>query len=604
VLAEEVEWNVASPAMSVVLERAEGEARALTQVPRSVGERAETTDVRFWLLVAATANGVYLVFVTELLSVVGRLSSLYIAMAWVVPGAIVLWLAPRLLRRRIPRPSWPIATVLVGLALLLAMVLTTGLASAPNNYDSMTYHLPRVMHWLQSQSVEHYYTPISRQLYQPPFAEYAIAHIIALTRTDRFAFVVQWFALIGSAVGVSVIARQLGAGALGQVLAATIFVTAPMAILQGSSTQNDLVVTFWIVVTVVAVLDSARNRWLRCLLAGGAVGLALLTKGTAGILLAPFVIWLAVDMLRRHRRAAIPPLAAAALIVVSLNAPHAYRNIETFGNPTGNEQYELVNDEFGFGVLVSNASRNAALEVPGSAVESTVRRLHDLVGLDADDPQITIARYQFELDFNLLEDSAPNPLQILLAVVAALTGAWIRNRRLAGYLLAVWIAFLLFSEIFTWQPWHSRLLLPLIALVAAWTASVLRKTERRWFVPLAFVLIGLGLATALLNESRPLVGRDSVVTTGPIGDVFGRSRSDIGESYLAAAEQLKGCRRVAIELSGDFSGEYSMWTLLPAGVFGNTKLVVVPKTRAQPCSAVIEPWGVVASPKLSAPATG
>ncbi len=115
----------------------------------------------------------------------------------------------------------------------------------------MTYHLPRVMHWLQSESVAHYYTPITRQLYQPPFAEYAIAHIISLTRTDRFAFLVQWLALFGSAVGVSVIARQLGCGPLGQALAATIFVTAPMAILQGSSTQNDLVVTFWIVVVVV-----------------------------------------------------------------------------------------------------------------------------------------------------------------------------------------------------------------------------------------------------------------------------------------------------------------------------------------------------------------
>jgi 4-amino-4-deoxy-L-arabinose transferase-like glycosyltransferase len=557
------------------------------QLPGRISNRAGTSDFRFGLLVAATVVGAYLVLVTELLSALGRFSTFYIAVAWTIPVVISLWLAPHVLRRHVARPPWQVGAVLAAIALLLVLILTTGLASAPNNYDSMTYHLPRVMHWLQSESVAHYYTPITRQLYQPPFAEYAIAHVISLTRTDRFAFLVQWLALLGCAVGVSVIARQLGCGPLGQTLAATIFVMAPMAILQGSSTQNDLVVTFWIVVAVVAVLDSARDRWLRCLLAGGAIGLALLTKGTAGILLAPFVLWLAVDMVRRYRRAAIVPLAAAALIAVSLNAPHAYRNVETFGSPFGDEQAQYLNDEYGVGVVVSNASRNIALEVSGSAVERAVRRLHDLLGLDPDDPRTTFMGYRFERDFNLLEDAAPNPLQILLVVVAILTGAWIRDWRLAGYLLAVTIAFLLFSEILRWQPWHSRLLLPLLALLAAWTAAVLPRTERSWYVLMAFGLVAAGFATGLLNESRPLLGRDSVVTTGSIGDVFPRSRPEFRHSYLSAVQKLKGCRRVTIEVVDD-SWEYPMWTLLPAGVFGDTKLVVVPKARARPCSAVIE----------------
>src|SRR5437588_434762 len=165
----------------------------MMQLPGRVANRAETSDFRFGLLVAATAMGVYLVSVTELLSVLGRLTALYVAVAWVIPAVIGVWLALHVVRRRVARPPWPIGA--------------------------------------------------------------------------------------------------LGAGPLGQALGATIFVTAPMAILQGSSTQNDLVATFWIVVVVVAALDSPRDRWFRCLLGGGAVGLALLTKGTAWILLAPFVIW-------------------------------------------------------------------------------------------------------------------------------------------------------------------------------------------------------------------------------------------------------------------------------------------------------------------------
>jgi 4-amino-4-deoxy-L-arabinose transferase-like glycosyltransferase len=562
------------------------------QLPGRVANRAATGDFRFGVLVAATAMGAYLVLVTELLSVLGRLTALYIAVAWIIPIVVGLWIAPHVLRRHVARPPWSIWVVLAGLALLLVLILATGLASAPNNYDSMTYHLPRVMHWLQGESVAHYYTPITRQLYQPPFAEYAIAHVISLTRSDLFAFVVQWLALLGSAVGVSVIARQLGCGPLGQALGATIFVTAPMAILQGSSTQNDLVLTFWILVAVVAALDSPRDRWCRALLAGGAIGLALLTKGTAGILLGPFVIWLGVDMVRRHRRGAIVPLAAALLIALSLNAPHAYRNVETFGSPLGNEEHGYFNDEFGLGVLVSNASRNMALEVSGSVAESSVRRLHDLVGLDVEDPKTTWPETRFQPDFNLLEDSAPNPLQILLLAAAILTGVWIRDRKLAGYLLATGIGFLLFSEVLRWQPWHSRLLLPLIALTAAWTASVLPRTERSFYSLIAVGLVIVGCATAVLNESRPLVGHDSVLTRDRTEDVF-LHRPELRHSYVSAAKELDHCKVVAVELSDNFSWEYPMWSLLHASVFGDTRLVVVPKARGQPCSAVINASGVI-----------
>ena len=75
---------------------------------------------------------------------------------------------------------------------ILIITLTTALVASPNNWDSMTYHLSRVMHWIQNENVNFYPTQIDRQLTQPPFAEYFILHLQLLNGSDRFANIVQW----------------------------------------------------------------------------------------------------------------------------------------------------------------------------------------------------------------------------------------------------------------------------------------------------------------------------------------------------------------------------------------------------------------------------
>lgn len=63
-------------------------------------------------------------------------------------------------------------------ALLVAAVLWGLLVVA-------TYHMSRVAHWAQNRNVEHYPTPIVRQLFQPPWAEFAILQSYVLTGGAR-----------------------------------------------------------------------------------------------------------------------------------------------------------------------------------------------------------------------------------------------------------------------------------------------------------------------------------------------------------------------------------------------------------------------------------
>src|SRR5947209_11505212 len=93
---------------------------------------------------------------------------------------------------------------------------------------------------------------------------------------------------------VSRIAAQLGAGRVGQLLAAATVLTAPMVALEATSTQTDLVVAFWVACGASLALDGDRVGWLAL-----ATGLTAVTKINGLAVLAPFLVIWAAGRVRR-----------------------------------------------------------------------------------------------------------------------------------------------------------------------------------------------------------------------------------------------------------------------------------------------------------------
>ena len=181
------------------------------------------TDLRVAVLVAAICAGVLIAGLTELLSLFGALTAGELVVAWVaaLAAAGVLVMRSRILRgwRPIGRLPLPPRGLDLAMAAWIAVVVVLSgmlaLLAVPITYDSMTYHLARVVHWAQNGSVDFYPTHIIRQLYQPPWAEYALLHLFLVGRGDRLVNLVQWASMAATLVGVTVIARQLGAGRRG-----------------------------------------------------------------------------------------------------------------------------------------------------------------------------------------------------------------------------------------------------------------------------------------------------------------------------------------------------------------------------------------------------
>lgn len=131
--------------------------------------RLQGSGWRASFLHAATAWGVLAVLFTEGLSLIQHVSFPLLAIAWTASDLLLLgglWYQLRHDERR-HRGLWPLPAsflhwtdigLLAGVVVIVTTVGLTALLSPPNTADVMTYHLPRVVHWLQQHSVTFYPT--------------------------------------------------------------------------------------------------------------------------------------------------------------------------------------------------------------------------------------------------------------------------------------------------------------------------------------------------------------------------------------------------------------------------------------------------------------
>ncbi|MEV1158224.1 glycosyltransferase family 39 protein [Micromonospora chokoriensis] len=191
--------------------------------------------------------------------------------------------------------------LLVGtIAGLVLVELLVALLAEPNNFDSQTYHLPKVEHWVAQGDLEFWPTAIHRQVTIPPGAEYLLLHLRLLTGGDQLHNLVQWAAGVLCLLVAARITAQLGGGRRAQLLTAFVLATTPMVVLQATSTQTDLVCAAWVTCAATLVLDGLRRRtgWGTLLGLGAATGLTAVTKTSGLIAVGPLLVLWGLAQLR------------------------------------------------------------------------------------------------------------------------------------------------------------------------------------------------------------------------------------------------------------------------------------------------------------------
>jgi len=563
------------------------------------------TDVRTAILAAMTCLGAYTVLITELLSLPHWLARWPLAVAW----ALLVGCAGLVLRAT-PKPAPMVAKIrltttdkgFVGAAaVMVVMVALSAIFGAPNTWDSMMYHLPRVVRWLDERSVGFYPTIDYQQLTMPPWHEYAMLQAHALWGGDRFDAMVSFACWLGSAVAVSSIAETMGAQPRMQALAALVCLTLPQGILMASSSKNEWAVSFWLATGTMALLRWAKQPgWFYALLGGTALGLSVFTKGTAYT----YLPWIFLAVAVRWDRPAWRKFLVWAPLVLALcllpNLPLMARNQQLsdhvlgFASPIGDGDAEgRTNFSVPHITLRGTAAgvlRHLSLHLtsPWAGVNQWTQRVvvgaMHAMGADPDDPDAMMqgksTRITFSFKINALfrhEIYSGSPWHVLLFVVA-LVGL-VRRPRDNGLLLlgaALMLGFVALSAYVRYQPFNARLHLPLLTIGSVLSAAFLGRLPVKLVGVCAAALVLLALPRALSNDLRPLVAgharpadsypRRSVFQPPHERSYFADLHDGLSLSWMAAAEavQATGCHDVGIDSSNLYT--YPMFALLGAGV--------------------------------------
>ncbi|KAM3090450.1 hypothetical protein ACKFKF_34800, partial [Phormidesmis sp. 146-12] len=115
-----------------------------------------------------------------------------------------------------------------------------------------------------------------------------------------------------------------------------------------------------------------------------------------------------------------------------------------------------------------------------------------------------------------------------------------------------------------WQPYSARHHLTIFVLFSAFVGVVLSNLKtRRVANAIALILLVLSLPYAFNNKYRPILGRESVLTTPRLEQVF-IQRKWLKAPYPNAASFVTAqqCSKVGLYLTDDSAWEYPLWTLL------------------------------------------
>ena len=314
------------------------EAKAAVNSPRSNGGAGWSGQI---LAAALVLFSSYCGGVGWLLSAIHQLNQTGYAVAFLAGLAVIWMFRKKMLSATIPswnlrkqrqrfRRAFPLAFLILAVLAFLG-----GALHAPNNLDALSHRTTRVLHWLAESRWHWIHTEFNSLNTRGCGIEWLTAPLIALTRTDRFDFLINVVCFLLLPGRVFSLFTRLGVRAHVAWYWMWVLPTGYCYLLQAGSVANDL---FGATLAFLALEFALRARqsgrveqvWLSILAA------ALMTAAKAFnlVLLLPWLVavWPSLRLLLRRPLVSVLALALGASISL---VPTALLNYQHCGDWTG-----------------------------------------------------------------------------------------------------------------------------------------------------------------------------------------------------------------------------------------------------------------------------
>lgn len=211
------------------------------------------------------------------------------------------------------KTSWLGCLCYIGMGILVIIAIEKALAYPPQNFDSMTYHLPRSFLYWKNESIHNMPFSYKWGLYTGPFSAILMTQLrIFMDGSDYLLNLIQLPAWIIAVLACGQLSKSFRTDGkckyqtYYKYVSMFLMLTVPIVLFQASTTQCDLLVASFSLITVyllVKFLQETKDecvRWIYAVAAGLAGGVTLTTKVTGGIILLAAGIYFAVILFKKE----------------------------------------------------------------------------------------------------------------------------------------------------------------------------------------------------------------------------------------------------------------------------------------------------------------